>query len=1267
MRRLILRSFQSPGDIVVLTAAVRDLHKAHPGQFQTDVRTSADALWEHNPYITPLREGDAGVDVLEMHYPLIHSSNQRPYHFLHGYVQYLEEQLDVRIPLTEFRGDIHLSEQEEAAPPLASLPDDYWILVGGGKYDFTAKWWNPDSFQALVEHFQGRIAFVQCGEEGHWHPRVQGAVDLVGKTTPRQFIQLMHHAEGVVCPVTFAMHLAAAVKTRDGRPPIRPCVVIAGGREPAHWEAYPNHQFISNNGALPCCQRGGCWKSRCQTVGDGDLKDRRELCELPVNVREDLQIPKCMEMIQPDDVIRRIDWFREGGATLLPRKSEVAVPHTKRAAARSSFVRSRWSLESNQGSPASSSPQVQRTTMKTAADVDQPAPAALQTAVTDVLIKFSHGLGDAVQLRTVLRHLQKHRPDWRVSVAALTGKHSAFRELCHESLDMQRDRLDEAAYDRVFDLAWHECHACFQEHPSTKVEQCLRDVFQLEPDMALYGEPMAVSAEKAAQASAYLDSICQPGPNGDGRYPVVLIHYEGNTSAEHKNLSTGAVSELCETVIQHGFTPVILDWDGRSPLPDGRRIHNPSVNCELWGRTGTGDAEGLAALIARSTLMIGVDSGPLHTAFATSTPTIAVWTGHHPVHYAPPLEHVFHLVPKNHASMLRGKKCAGTEFFEKQYRYAEYQDVRDSLTPLAVTYLSDDQSELMPHHGFWIRRDNAEQDMVIVRDIFEGDAYRTAELPPRADEEVVFDIGSHIGCFAKKWRAKNPNARIVCVEACPENLPALRENVGSFAEVVHAACTYEPGPMALLNAVRPNCESTGGSVVVPRSQLESTDQRQQGYVYWNDLRELPTVTLEELLARFGLDRIDVLKLDCEGSEYSILGKTPSLNRIGVIVGEYHDRARWEAFRPTVFGDWEYAHLHDGGENGGLFRYRQASADKRPSLRTDNGSDELAENSELPGRARNAINSPLLQVAVPAGIGDSIWSLTKIPDMLKRYKLEKAHIALCGGPPYRARDFISRFDFVESVEYSDYVCVEQPHCTDEGVYNWAPSQPNWHFEFDWMLQANRHLENGRRLDEWMPEFETDWRIADRFSFTGGEVRQARDLERELGPYCVFYLGPETGNTSLGHNRGPLWRPQDWEQLAQRVRKLGLAVVVTGAEYDRSYYENHLAGRLGRCHDAIGRWGIGETLAVIQRSRFLVAYQSGLGVFAVYLGVPTAMFWRPFGDSIDPNALVTFDERMASAWSPPGAVQSGRHLPVIYTKCSPESIAEHAADHQWHTQG
>jgi ADP-heptose:LPS heptosyltransferase len=71
MRRLILRSFQSPGDIVMLTAAIRDLHAANPGQFETDVRTSADALFENSPRITRLSETMPGVEQIDMHYSSI--------------------------------------------------------------------------------------------------------------------------------------------------------------------------------------------------------------------------------------------------------------------------------------------------------------------------------------------------------------------------------------------------------------------------------------------------------------------------------------------------------------------------------------------------------------------------------------------------------------------------------------------------------------------------------------------------------------------------------------------------------------------------------------------------------------------------------------------------------------------------------------------------------------------------------------------------------------------------------------------------------------------------------------------------------------------------------------------------------------------------------------------------------------------------------------------------------------------------------------------
>jgi ADP-heptose:LPS heptosyltransferase len=365
-RKAIFVNLLSPGDILMLTAAVRDLHRAHPGEFMTDVYTSVADLWEQNPYITKLpfraerlgdqREAnsiyerilphrdlkitvdDPEIEVYDVgydgHYQAsIHRSNQNAYHFIHGYAQDIEQKLGVRVPITEFKGDIHLSDQERSWMSQVQelgITDNFWLVFAGGKYDYTAKWWSPVYYQKVVDHFKGRILFVQCGDPQHFHPSLNGVVNLIGNTSARQLIRLVYHSNGVLCPVTFAMHLAAAVPMRPfdlhGRklPANRPCVVLAGGREAMHWEAYPNHQFMHTVGALPCCARGGCWKSRCQKVGDNDPKDDpAQLCVNPVKVSETLQIGKCQTMITPQMVCSRISTFFSGGLFAYNNSSEL--------------------------------------------------------------------------------------------------------------------------------------------------------------------------------------------------------------------------------------------------------------------------------------------------------------------------------------------------------------------------------------------------------------------------------------------------------------------------------------------------------------------------------------------------------------------------------------------------------------------------------------------------------------------------------------------------------------------------------------------------------------------------------------------------------------------------------------------------------------------------------------------------------------------------------------------------------------------------------
>jgi ADP-heptose:LPS heptosyltransferase len=331
MQKLILTNYQSPGDIVMQTAAIRDLHLSYPGKFLTDVRTSCPALWENNPYITPIPDNQAGTRVIRCEYPLIHRSNKVPYHFIHGFTKHLAQTLRLPIEPTLFKGDIHLSEQEKSwISQIAEITKEetrFWIVVAGGKDDFTIKWWEAARWQQVVDHFKGRLTFVQVGDAKHHHPPLKGVIDLRGRTNLRQLVRLVYHSDGIICPVTSLMHLAAAVDYRRNPSALRPCVVVAGGREPVQWEAYPGHQFLHTIGMLPCCANGGCWRSRTVPLGDGDPKDSNSLCANPQGA-----LPACMNMIKAEDVIRSVEMYLEGCPWLghTPSSPPIAQSYVKR-------------------------------------------------------------------------------------------------------------------------------------------------------------------------------------------------------------------------------------------------------------------------------------------------------------------------------------------------------------------------------------------------------------------------------------------------------------------------------------------------------------------------------------------------------------------------------------------------------------------------------------------------------------------------------------------------------------------------------------------------------------------------------------------------------------------------------------------------------------------------------------------------------------------------------------------------------------------------
>lgn len=546
-----------------------------------------------------------------------------------------------------------------------------------------------------------------------------------------------------------------------------------------------------------------------------------------------------------------------------------------------------------------------------------------------VLLKFSHGIGDAAQFTVILKHLKKYRPEWVVDVVAGRGKHSAFRGLCANTYFDGQPRPDESTYAEVKWVGWYENYNGYKDRPNSKITNCLAEEFHIPYDAALGRYEVRYTPDERERAREWLARVGCVQRLNDTRFQAVGLHYEGNTSTEKKNIGHHFARAVCEAVAGVGGKVILFDWDRRSPIPDGINVINPGVGPgDVWGNFGSGDAGMIAAIVDQLAGFVGIDSGPGKIATATDTPTVIVWTLHNPLQFHDPAPNVTHLVPDGFdgTAPISGDRDR-LAYFLRNYRFDTYKksDLGFSLCKRATEFVTgqpmseDTNAGLVRHGPFWVRRENFDQDLVIVQDVFFGDCYRTA-LYDLTQWANVVDVGGHIGTFPTLVRMKNPAAKIAVVEACPENVPALAANVGTFAHVVAGAMTYEPGELALLNSVRPGCESTGGSVVVRRADLSDPKHplRQHGYQYWDDLRPLRKVTLGEVMAEAGMKWVDCLKLDCEGAEYSILENAPEVkHHVRFVFGEYHDNTRWEELRGRLFADWPYGKLHEA-DGRGLF-------------------------------------------------------------------------------------------------------------------------------------------------------------------------------------------------------------------------------------------------------------------------------------------------------------------------------------------------------------
>lgn len=160
--------------------------------------------------------------------------------------------------------------------------------------------------------------------------------------------------------------------------------------------------------------------------------------------------------------------------------------------------------------------------------------------------------------------------------------------------------------------------------------------------------------------------------------------------------------------------------------------------------------------------------------------------------------------------------------------------------------------------------------------------------------DVVFDAGANCGSFTHSILGKKPK-QVYCVEPSNTLINCLKKNVGH-------------GPVTFINKAISDFE-VDNMVIADKGV----------YIYENNGDVYPTTTFKNIIEENNITRIDFLKFDCEGGEYSIFTKENYefiRSNVRHYAGEWHINDHKDAiekfieFRNLYLQDYADLHVYE---------------------------------------------------------------------------------------------------------------------------------------------------------------------------------------------------------------------------------------------------------------------------------------------------------------------------------------------------------------------
>lgn len=144
------------------------------------------------------------------------------------------------------------------------------------------------------------------------------------------------------------------------------------------------------------------------------------------------------------------------------------------------------------------------------------------------------------------------------------------------------------------------------------------------------------------------------------------------------------------------------------------------------------------------------------------------------------------------------------------------------------------------------------------------------------DPKIIFDCGANIGLSTLYFRRQFPNAVIISIEPEMSNFNMLMKNTRDYNKIncLHAAVWSKNTKVNIIDIGE-------GVASFITNELENTG---------NIIEKITAVTISEIMAKFDVSFIDLIKMDIEGSEYELFDYKPEdwTVRINMLAVELHE-------------------------------------------------------------------------------------------------------------------------------------------------------------------------------------------------------------------------------------------------------------------------------------------------------------------------------------------------------------------------------------------